>query len=289
MTTEPQAIEFASVLTDAIKAQIRALHTSTPGVVLSYDAAQKRAQVRPVLRARFSDGETRQAPTITGVPVAFPRGGGFQISWGLAEGDTGLLIFGERSIDDWLALGGDDVEPTSRRTYDLSDAVFLPGIEPFNGAQSGAGADQLVIESGDFSVRLDESAGEVVIAGPGGSELKIDAGGNATVNAADNATVNAAAISISGSFGAEFKTNLIGQIQARGMAAGVGTLYPPIPIPISILFILRDLVEIIGTGGLARIGAPPGPLVNIGTGQTAAALQPLFAEIVAALTSMEAP
>lgn len=49
----------------------------------------------------------------------------------VAVGDTGLLIFSDRSLDVWLATGG-IVDPGDDRRHALSDAVFVPGLRPFS-------------------------------------------------------------------------------------------------------------------------------------------------------------
>ena len=58
--------------------------------------------------------------------MQFPGAGGYRITFPVAEGDTGLLLFAESSLDKWLVSGG-TVDPEDDRRHDLTDAVFLPG------------------------------------------------------------------------------------------------------------------------------------------------------------------
>jgi len=155
--SERVPVDFAAVLDAATRRAIRRLHTAAPGVVESYDRTDRRATVRPVCRGRWEgeDGAVRY-PAVTDVPVLFPSGGGFSFSWPLAAGDTGLLIFAERSIGEWLHQGGDDVTPSARRAYDLSDAVFIPGLESFASATAGADAAMLIQSPGGGKVGLDD-------------------------------------------------------------------------------------------------------------------------------------
>jgi hypothetical protein len=48
----------------------------------------------------------------------------------LNPGDTGMIQFSERSIDQWFAGVGEGgpVDPADDRIFDISDAIFVPGI-----------------------------------------------------------------------------------------------------------------------------------------------------------------
>lgn len=73
-----------------------------------------------------------------------PMGQGYSIKLPIAVGDTGYLIFSDRSLDAWLAGGGGIVDPQDARHHDLTDAIFVPGLVPF-GNQTSDSTDDLVI------------------------------------------------------------------------------------------------------------------------------------------------
>ena len=71
----------------------------------------------------------------------------------LKNGDTGFLIFSQRSLDDWLVQGG-NVEVKSTRMNSLSDAVFYPGLYPFDNPVPVSNNDNLFINNGKMSIEL---------------------------------------------------------------------------------------------------------------------------------------
>ena len=68
-----------------------------------------------------------QIPPLVDVPVAFPRGGGYAVTFPLNAGDEGIVIFSERCIDGWWQSGRAS-EPMDYRQHDLSDGMFYPSI-----------------------------------------------------------------------------------------------------------------------------------------------------------------
>lgn len=80
------------------------------------------ASVRPAMPMALANGEELEAPTIINVPVCFPvgMGGAAQVTVPLQEGDDCLLLFSQRSIENWLS--GSDQAPDDPRQHDLTDA-----------------------------------------------------------------------------------------------------------------------------------------------------------------------
>lgn len=109
----------------------RSLWTALPGRVQSFDPSKQSADIEPMIHDTWEgeDGanQTGPLPVIPSVPVCFPGSGGWRVTFPVSKGDTGLLIFCSRSIDRWLSEGG-SVDPQDDRTHDLSDAVFIPGL-----------------------------------------------------------------------------------------------------------------------------------------------------------------
>jgi hypothetical protein len=136
-------------LLNRVKASVGAeTRVAIPGVVTSYDATKQLADVSPQVSEPFEleDGtvEQRRLPVVPSVPVMFPGASGFRITYPIEKGDTGLLIFCDRSIDAWLARGG-HTAPTDARRHHLSDAVFVPGLHPSNAPWTGADANVITI------------------------------------------------------------------------------------------------------------------------------------------------
>lgn len=125
----------AELLQAAIEQRLADLHVAMPGVVTKYDVALQVADVKPLLSRAviFDDGDEIQEvyPIIPNVPVVFRRGGGYFESMPLAIGDNVLLIFNERSIDNFFySSGKTETDPVDLRKHDLTDAIAIPGFYP---------------------------------------------------------------------------------------------------------------------------------------------------------------
>lgn len=119
------------ILYNAIWAQLNTVHTALPGIIKSFDPSNNKASIQPALNKRFVTGPT-PLPILENVPVMFPRGNNFSMTFPLTEGDYVLLVFIERSIDLWKGTGG-QVTPSDPRKFDLSDAIAIPGLMPLIG------------------------------------------------------------------------------------------------------------------------------------------------------------
>ena len=143
------ALSFARILSDAVNSRLAEVHTAMPGRVESYDKATQRADIKPLLKRaqRDVDGNemtVESLPVIAGVPVMFPRAGDYFISLPLAKGNTGLLIFSERNIDQWIAKGG-EVDPRDLRLFPLDGAAFYPGLWADGAKLSDADGSNIVV------------------------------------------------------------------------------------------------------------------------------------------------
>lgn len=135
--------DWAEIVQAAIASALFDTHTAMPGqIVAVHTDASGRGQladVRPCLRnalAMADDAEgfapfvEEDLPIIPRVPIAFPQGGGFAITWPLAAGDFVLLVFAERSIDQWLATAAKSrqvaISTGDLGTHTLDGAVALP-------------------------------------------------------------------------------------------------------------------------------------------------------------------
>lgn len=138
MSRSPTLAELFAQLRSSISAELR---VSLPARVNSYDATTQTIEAQPLVHDRTvgEDGtatETR-LPVIPNVPVIFPSGGGFRLTFPLVAGDMVWLVFGDRSIDAWQAQGT-ALAPVDGRQHVLSDAVAFPGAHPNSAPWSGA-------------------------------------------------------------------------------------------------------------------------------------------------------
>ena len=182
-------------LADAVKAAIQYnlnnIHTAMPAQILSYDFTTQKASVQPTVNKQWTDGTTSRMPIINEVPVIFPSAGGASVSFPVLAGDTCLLVVCERSITEWLLAGG-LATPSDPRKLDLTDAVAIPGLIPFNGT---------------FPVRTNNTD---FIIEYGGSSITITQNGDIKINTASTIAL--------GKPGNELIANLISAITDIGLA-----------------------------------------------------------------------
>lgn len=170
----PADPSWAEVILRAIDSALLELHTGLPAKVVSYDPSKQSAEVSPLLKRAYEDPEDPEAttvrtiPVISNVPVVFPAGGGWSLTYDLAPGDIVYLAFSERSLDRWLeAPSGVAVDPVSARRFDLSDAVALPGLRPRSAPLAGAGRPGLRLGKDDGTAEVQINAdGSILIKSP---------------------------------------------------------------------------------------------------------------------------
>ena len=118
--------ELIEAMEQVAEQRLSLIHTALPATVISFDATTCAASVRPALTYYRSDGNTLDYPVITGVPVFMPRAGEARITYPVKKGDSCLLIFSERALDEWL----NKTEEHDPRRFDLTDACCFVGMCP---------------------------------------------------------------------------------------------------------------------------------------------------------------
>lgn len=151
--------KLADVLRAWKEADQEETHVGKIVSVESYDATTQKVNVQPLIKEAFTDeaGERQieRLPVITNVPVQFPQGGGYRLTFPIQRGDTGLLLFSDNSLDVWLSQGG-EVDPIDDRRFDLSDGIFLPGVRSFKAPITDASADHMSIgKEGGLQIHID--------------------------------------------------------------------------------------------------------------------------------------
>lgn len=180
----PTERSLTEALARAVERAMTELSVCLPGRVERYDHTQQRADVVPLLRKRYADGQIGEPQVITNVPVVFPRSGGASLTFPVRPGDGVMLHFADRSIDDWLSEGG-TVTPTDSRKHDISDCIAVPGLYAFDGESPQDNNDDVLLKYADSEVRL-----------KGDGDVEVNTEGSIVVNAAVKATVNSPEIDL---------------------------------------------------------------------------------------------
>lgn len=133
--------------------------TALPGYVVSVDLAAQTVTVQPTVKGVTTDRGNAEAlvnlPVLPDVPICWPRGGGFALTFPVAAGDEVLVVFASRAIDSWWQSGGIGA-PVEARMHDLSDgfAILAPTSQPKRLAGVSASAAQLRNTAGTARISL---------------------------------------------------------------------------------------------------------------------------------------
>ncbi len=126
------------LLRAAVQDELSEFFVALPGKVEKFDVSTgvPKADVKPLLKRAYINQDGTEGiddlAIVTNVPVIMPRGGGFFMSFPLQPGDIVLLVFMDRSIDEFMFSGGSSpIDPVDFREHDISDAVAIPGFYPF--------------------------------------------------------------------------------------------------------------------------------------------------------------
>lgn len=147
-----------------IDGMLRDLHTALPAIVISYDPVARTVKAQPTVQRIFKDIDGAamavNLPPSVDVPVVFPSGGGYEITFPVRAGDECLLIFAERCIDGWYSTG-EPSAPSDYRRHDLSDGFALVGVRSLarqkaaitNGVKIGSDNHNIVITEQAVSIK----------------------------------------------------------------------------------------------------------------------------------------
>lgn len=105
-----------------------------PGVVssISGDLSDLRVNVKPVINELYADGSTEEHLDILSVPVIMPGSSTTLISFPVNPGDTVLLVFSQRSMDNFKIGNGQPTQPNDARKFQAEDAIAIPGLFTFS-------------------------------------------------------------------------------------------------------------------------------------------------------------
>jgi hypothetical protein len=172
-----------------IDGRLKDLHTCMPGIVASFDPVTQTASVQPAIKRIFTEKGAVNLPVCVDVPVAFPGGGDFFLTFPVKAGDECILLFSERAIDNWHVSGG-TAPPAEYRLHDLSDGLAIVGLnsQPHKIPAFNATDTEFRNRAGTTHVQI-KPDGTITNLNPGGSTVLTPAG-QFTINAPGGIVLN---------------------------------------------------------------------------------------------------
>jgi Phage protein Gp138 N-terminal domain len=128
--TSTRAPQASFVLDAAMDHRLSFVHVCLPAQVVAYDATKQTVDVQPCLGKTIFEEEREMnetLPVIPAVPLMFPGSGSYRLTFPIAVNDYVLLVFADRSTDEFYANGGAQI-PADVRMHDLSDGFAIPGV-----------------------------------------------------------------------------------------------------------------------------------------------------------------
>lgn len=151
-------------LRSSILSELKNVHTMLPGIISKYDATLQTVEVQPSIKRIFIGQGAVNLPLCVDVPVVFPQGGNFAITFPIAAGDECLIFFSERAIDYMFEFGGIQ-EPSEYRMHDLSDGFAFIGFNSKPRKLSSVQTDGAELRTRDRSKYLKITADGFIING----------------------------------------------------------------------------------------------------------------------------
>lgn len=156
----PALATLAANIKQGVESRLKNLHTSMPGIIESFDPVTQLASIQPAIKRIFITVDEEKEilvpeniGVLINVPVIFPRGGGFSLTFPVVKGDECLLVFCERSIDNWHETGGIK-RPGARRFHSLSDATAFVGMSSKPNKIPNYDAENVQLKKDDGKVSL---------------------------------------------------------------------------------------------------------------------------------------
>ena len=121
--TEPTLASILELHKDDI---MYSLNCHQVGEIVSFDPSTQTAEVL-IKMQRTVKGEIKDYPVLIDCPCIVLGGGEGRITFPISAGDSCLVIFNDKDIDNWYD-GGQKMPPRSQRLHDFADAFALVGI-----------------------------------------------------------------------------------------------------------------------------------------------------------------
>lgn len=168
----------------------KAVNCVRVGVIKAFDAAQQTATVQIAQQQVTSvkpDGTQTEAqfPLLLEVPVAFPGGGGYTLTFPVHAGDECLILFNDRELDNWF-IDGPGFAPSTPRVHDLSDGIAIVGLRSLPRKLAGVSTTAVQLRSDDSSTFVEVGPGKIQLVADevvihGRNKTTFDAGGTGFV------------------------------------------------------------------------------------------------------------
>ena len=148
------------------------IQTAMPAIIQSFDPITQTCTAQPCLQLLVTNSDnTKKWVTISivaDIPVIFPAGGGFTLTFPVKQGDECLLVFSSRCIDAWW-ISGKISQQSELRMHDISDGFAILGARSIPRMIPNVSTTTVQLRSDDSLSYVELASGHVVnVVAPGG-------------------------------------------------------------------------------------------------------------------------
>lgn len=124
------------------------------GSIVSWDKDKQTATVQVGVLRLIGDQQVAY-PVLTDCPVMVLSGGKGRLTFPIQAGDTCIILFNDRDLDNWFTTGAAAV-PNSSRTHSLSDGLVIVGVRNLANKLPGISATDTELSQGNAVVGMDD-------------------------------------------------------------------------------------------------------------------------------------
>lgn len=125
------------------------------GEIVSFDSSTQTAEVQ-IKMMKMVNGTLQDYAVLIDCPCVVLGGGEGRITFPIKEGDSCLVLFNDRDIDNWYA-GGQKMLPRTERSHSFSDAIALVGIRNLQNKITDYLADGTELKYGTSTIKLEDN------------------------------------------------------------------------------------------------------------------------------------
>lgn len=141
------------------------------GEIVSFDSGTQTAEVQ-IKMLKMQNGIIKDFPILIDCPCVVLGGGEGRLTFPIKQGDSCLVLFNDRDIDNWYA-GGQKMLPRTERKHSYSDAIVLVGPRNLQNKITDYLSDGTELKYGGSTIKLQD--GKVTVTN-GTSSVEMNSG-----------------------------------------------------------------------------------------------------------------
>ena len=222
----PNSLQYANEQSLASLLQLAQLDTLNTinchqvGEIVSFNPSTQTAEVQ-IKMLRPYNGELKKYPILLDCPCVVLGGGKGRVTFPIEKGDSCVVLFNDKDIDNWYA-SGQTMQPRSTRMHSFSDAIALVGLHNKLNKISDYLSDGTELKYGSSTIKLQDN--KITISN-GTAQIEMSSG-SITITGNDVSVV-APTVSFSGAVSIATSLTVAGkdigpEHQHSGVATGSG-------------------------------------------------------------------